>query len=705
MGIVLKWNFKSQFANIPRLVLTLLSIAGVFAILIAMGLSLESQIIALGSLHGDNSLSNFVISLLRPLTLIVFAVAVFVLFWVTLEERKKQYFLMCSSGATVRQLVWGLLTEAAALDVCGALPGIGFGFFMARISLRESDIALHPAVFFSRQMLLYSILPAALIPIVVILFCSIIFFNQKNLRQEKASRKKRKEVFANRGLSRRFGVGGTLENALCKQHYRSRLILIIAITANLTALFVLTAGSALLSDMHSIEECDMHLEVNSYAEDDAANGLNSEGLRTYLNNRMDQYKQNELIEDYAHISEYLTFCAVIEDSDLSREAKVAYAEDRKGNGFSTLYRLNDTTHIDSMSAIYVFDDAFFDRFVKDNEITYNGSGAILYNRGNINGRLIPVVDSLPKNGITLYRSDDVFLSGDDAEKLIESGTGIHFEIGGFFNAWAGDTSLMKYSALLIKGSVIVPQRQFADFAAEMESPDASCYDDYYIHTPDTTELYASLQNDLDGKYGFQIKKRTFGEGSAFQQQRTANILVFDFQTEQSAYLVFYSQIEQLYTLFVVIFFVLIALNIVNIVHMNSLSRRREYAVLISLGLNDKQKTGMLLYDSFRITCSVFLAGGVSLVGVSWLIYQLYLKVFVYDKMFPASLKFLTAGELSFADSLLKVVRVVFAYLQPYWFILVFTVMFLFCGFALTRCLALRRMEKDELVIIIKDDIL
>ncbi|MBQ6119052.1 MAG: hypothetical protein IJK98_07445 [Clostridia bacterium] len=65
MGIVLKWNFKNLFADIPRLVLTLLSVAGAFAMLTATGVTMESHMLALASIN--NGLSRFTVLFLQML--------------------------------------------------------------------------------------------------------------------------------------------------------------------------------------------------------------------------------------------------------------------------------------------------------------------------------------------------------------------------------------------------------------------------------------------------------------------------------------------------------------------------------------------------------------------------------------------------------------------------------------------------------------
>ena len=70
MNILLKWNFRTLRANLPRLCLTLLSIAGSFAVLTAMGLMIDSHMENTGAMNGG--LPQFVLRLLRPLTLAVF---------------------------------------------------------------------------------------------------------------------------------------------------------------------------------------------------------------------------------------------------------------------------------------------------------------------------------------------------------------------------------------------------------------------------------------------------------------------------------------------------------------------------------------------------------------------------------------------------------------------------------------------------------
>ena len=147
---------------------------------------------------------------------------------------------------------------------------------------------------------------------------------------------------------------------------------------------------------------------------------------------------------------------------------------------------------------------------------------------------------------------------------------------------------------------------------------------------------------------------------------------------------------------------MIGLNIVNVVHMNRLSRRREYAILTSVGLGTRQKTGMLLYESFRLTVRIVAVGMAAMVVIAKLVYPYYYSVGGYEKLLPAGIRTLS-GNYTLWDELLIVAKNLWQYISPHWSLIVFVLLFLFGGLVLTEWLALKRMEKDELVPILKDD--
>lgn len=161
MEIVLKWNFKNLFADIPRLVLTLVNNVGTVAVLIGTCLSLEAFTEGLGSLN--EGIPHYITEVLPPIIQIPFAVTTYVIFSAQLAERKSQYLLLRSSGCTTRQLLQGLIIEAFWLDAVGLPLGLGAGLTLAWLLGIRYEYALTAAAFFSDAVFLRSLLPSVFI--------------------------------------------------------------------------------------------------------------------------------------------------------------------------------------------------------------------------------------------------------------------------------------------------------------------------------------------------------------------------------------------------------------------------------------------------------------------------------------------------------------------------------------------------------------
>ena len=220
MNIVLKWIFKTLFSDLPRLVLTVCSIAAAFTMLTAMGLSLGSHMLDIGSLN--EGVPKIVVQVLQPTVLIAFALTLYVLFAVSLAERKSQFHIMRTAGTTTSQLLHGLFAEAMALDAAGAALGIGLGYLFAWLLLRSVGVPLHPEVFWGREVFLRGVLPAfALSPVMMLLNAPVLLREKAGERRKKLP-KKLHPPFRTRLLPRLFGAGGSLEYTLGKQQRRHR---------------------------------------------------------------------------------------------------------------------------------------------------------------------------------------------------------------------------------------------------------------------------------------------------------------------------------------------------------------------------------------------------------------------------------------------------------------------------------------------------
>ena len=722
MNIVLKWIFKTLLSDIPRLLLTVCSIAAAFTMLTAMGLSLESQMLAIGSLN--EGVSKMVVTVLQPTVLVAFALTLYVLFAVSLAERKSQFRIMRTAGTTTRQLLHGLFAEAMALDAAGAALGIGAGFLLAWLLLRGVDVPLHPEVFWSSAVFLRGVLPAfALAPVMMLLNAPVLLREKQNSRRKKPPKKPR-APFKTRLLPRLFGAGGSLEHALGRQQRRHRVLLVAAIVVNVVALFLVTAGFSILSNMDIISENDMSICFSDYPRIREDYHTDGDRLRDELKELLEDCRNEGLLEDFLHVQSYGTHLCVIDDTYLSDAALADYIPEK--NTYTYVYRLNDRQHC-GIGQLSFLDDETFDRYLEENGIAYSGSGGVFINNDLVNDKRVTLIGDLPETGgIVLYPySEELYnmrMEADAAktdslpesaeELLAETPESVFIRPGAFYNKRL-DTFWERYRHPFGGFDLICPASQKQAFDAFNKANGDYSFDYVYIRSTDTQALYRRLQSSLDGKYGYTFRLYHFSDGNGYwnpkvRTEETSRLLqtgveVRDYQTQTEDFQRFLTQTKQIYRFFIVMVFLMIALNIVNVVHMNRLSRRREYAILLSLGLGGRQRLGMTLYESFRLTAGAVLCGAVSMILAAKFIYPVLDVGLAYENLTVTNLDYIQDSNYTIFDELLMVAKDLWLTIRPCWPLIVFAVLFLFFGFVIAERLIDRQFEKDELVIVLKDD--
>ncbi len=725
MSIVLKWNFRTLLSDVPRFILTILSIAGAFAMLTAMGLALESHMLAIGSLN--EGIPKTVVALLQPTVLVAFALTLYVLFAVSLAERKSQFHLMRTAGTTTRQLLHGLFAEAMALDAAGAALGVGLGFLFAWLLLQSVDVPLHPEVFWNSAVFLRGVLPAfALVPVMMLANAPVLLWEKRSTRRKKPLKKLR-SPFRTRLLPRLFGAGGSLEYALGKQQRRHRVLLVAAIVINVVALFLVTAGYSILSHMEIDQPSDMEIRFSNSSNVNYGDAVDYDGLQAGMEQLLNDCRDEGLLTEAVHFQYCCYLLCVFDDEYLTEEALAEL--DPTKDFYVYLYRLNDRQHCSGfLTQILFLENDEFERYLLENNVSYSGSGGVFINNCLVNGERVSVLACLPDvGGITLYPYPERFyevtseadaaktnMLSDKAEQMLaEEKESMVVRPGGLFNKWR-DSFYLQYGRGGSSFELVLPFSEKEAFSALINACGGVLGDRYYVKAKDTTAFYSRLHTALDGKYGYTFRSNHFGDGEEFAipkkyteetwQQLVKSIDIYDYQSKRNDLGGFLSQMTQIYRFFTVMVFLMIALNVVNVVHMNRLSRRREYAILLSLGLNKRQRLGMTLFESFRLTAGAVLCSVAALILAARFLYPYFGRGFQYENMTASQMDYLyTDGYYNLFDELLLVAKDLWLTISLSWPLIVFAVLFLFFGFVLAEYIALKRMEKDELVLVLKDD--
>ena len=730
MNIVLKWNFKTLLADVPRLLLTLLNIAAAGAMFTGMGLMLDSFAAATGSIN--HGIMYYVVNVALPVVILLsYAVTTYVLFSVTLAERKSQYRLLRTAGCTTRQLLWSLTYEALALNVAGLLPGVGIGYLLARRQLRGLGIPMAPEALFGGTVW-RGLCAMFLLTVALMLLASLPLWLIRREQRRKKPPKKIREPFKTRPLPRIFGAGGRLEYALGKNERRHRAAVTMSVVVNLAVLFLMATGLSVLSQsavtlpQEDGEDAIVSLEFYLPSLSDERKSSTEALLR-----RLEQEGLCGSFSYHAFWDSYYLYVSVKEED----VCLTVPATDDPAISVPNpeLFRLRDGRYVMPL-VLEIIDDAAYGTLAEALGVPDTGTGGMLVNQSEdsyldeTSGERFSVdctlLKKLPELPFTLRHLPDewiplvaqtagkrVYTLPDGAEKLPEPEKAAAVRIDGLING----KDLLANGHGYAFPSLILPERFF------IASEEASSIDDgyFYLGYSILTEDPALLSETLTAAFredGLTVLTQRFNDGGeanteTLQQfyaesDRFDKILLTDDTSNQRQYETFLRLAERSFGYFAVMIFLSIGLNIVNIVHVNRLSRRREYAILTSIGLSGRQRLGMQLYESFRFTVRAVLSAIPTLVVIAVAIFPSALDAYEGEDL-RQQIQWAYDGGYMRDASLWKqwytVAVNLAAVLKPYWTLALFAVLFLFAGYVVTEYLVNRRMDRDELIPILKDE--
>ena len=720
MYIVLKWNFKTLLADVPRLLLTLLNIVAAGAMFTGMGLMLDSFVAATGS--PNKGLLNYVVNVaLPPAILLSYAVTAYVLFSVMLAERKRQFYLMRTAGCTTRQLLWSLTFEALAMDVAGLLPGVGAGYLLARRLLRELALPLADGALSGGTAARGLAVMFLLTPLLMLLASFPLWLTKRRQRRKKPPKKDR-EPFKVRLLPRLFGSGGRLEYALGKNERRHRAAVTLSVVVNLAVLFAMAAGLAVLDNSAAYTE-----------EEGKETGVSLRYTISSLSDERKTFTESVLrrLEQEGHCQPF-TYCA---DATQNRYWTVVNEEDVFLNGTKyddptvevpnrTLFRLRGDRYAFPVY-LSVYDDAAYAALAEGLKIPDTGNGGIFVNQCHgvpyrendetayYNATLLR---DLPEQPLALRTADEDFTElvneavendartlPDGAEALLSPEAAAEIPIDGL----ASGKDVIEITGRYGYPSLILPERTAARWQKQLPTQfEIACS----VYTAEPSVVREALTKELRAK-GWSVIVCQFSDGKGLIDQenemyQNGAILLFDVSYIQQQYEAVQRLADRFFRYFAVAVFLSIALNIVNIVHMNRLSRRREYAILTSIGLSGRQRLGMQLYESFTFTLRAVLTAFPVLVAFAAAFLPSANDAYNWESLHLQTPFTYDGGDLTKAPlwkQLWYTGLNIVERLKPYRTLALFAVLFLFAGYVVTEYLVNRRMEKEELIPILKDE--
>lgn len=721
MHILTRWGFRMDRANMPRTVRTILSAAAFFALLTG------SWFISDGLARVENASGRGLYWILEHIVfytaIAITVVMLFSVFSVVADECRQDERSLSSTGATRRQVFRSLVYRVLALDLIGVVGGTAVGLLLSRVVLDGETFRKELDCFFSLQTTYTILIGGLLVAPCTMLLAALFAFLPLPRRRHRAHSSKRWLLRST--LERRvFGVGGAI-GRMSSHNNRYRVIFTLSFAAALTVTAILADTMQLMSQTHLVDaNADLTLEYMNYADDAP--------VQRKVDSLLETCSANGWIADSTTMrSSFLNAgynCYCVLDSDwLTEDALRLQNKKRIFDVYRTILPFESDGKSMQYCPLYnvVFlDDAAFDRFAKENRIDAGTDGTILYTPGWVDRTTTPFLRlDAPKDVRLRFLPETFEYTASDAQA---GESGDSFELADYVRA-ADSVSLHK--VVRLAGSVrvdpypdgslshsflpewIVPERLEALFAYMPQQSDPSAPTSkttVFLHTQAHREVCDLFEQAFDEDPDCELVNLHFGIGGKHADTEKAgketapNVLyAADLQAQQAELDAFHKRVPLLRALLLLFSTGMLFIGIFNTSHMNRLTRRREKAILESIGLGQRQKTGMLLFESVQYAIRSTLY---SLVGFA--VYFVILYRLIPINMFTEHID-MHPDDLNHALSVyVSPGMVTQSFLQTcgrVWWAFAGGAVLLFLALVVTDMLVDRHYNREELIQILTDD--
>ena len=690
MGIVLKWNFKTLLADQVRVAMAILCVIFGNATTIGLCALLDGFASGIGSLNTDDSLFRFLSVVFPPMSQALMGLSMFAMFSVYLAESRQQRTLMYNVGATKKMLVRALLTEAFLLSLIGISAGSAVGLLAVWLQLRQLGISADLRQFLFSADAARCILPSLLIvPAAMLAACARTAFI--GTVKKKLPGKKRKAAFGGGLLNKLLGAGGRLGHARSAGGNPGGRPVVASVVAAFTLLFLMTTGLSIVgSTQSSFSEQDF-INVYFWVSEDSLSDLPE------ILNGLDQVAaeglQGEAWCSYEIRCEFLG--CVVSDGDIG-----SYLDDE------------------------IFNDVPVDI----------GQGQFLI-RCNVSfiahEDFIELCDecgvSPQKNGAILKEDSRYPLAGKSEFIILPE------EVYSDYYGWAeNESDIQNRGRLVNEAPEYAPDiigQAFYDARTE-DSPGYLCptlyYDIGYWNefcasvpadgkpgiTPawylnsenfdkEHPEFSSVIQSYLSG-LGFSAHIATLGDGYVYHPEPGRAVITSSgYQTK--SFESFKEQLKQFYVrYFTVMIFITVLLDVICIVHMDRFAQRKEYAILTSIGLSPSQRIAMQVYYAIVFTVKVVFFGIIAMLLLSTVIAE-HASDAISNEQLEFSSVVISEWSDNFFGKMWYTAIIISRALSGYVPFVIAAVVLLFVSYLVTDILTTRRLDRKELITIIKDD--
>ena len=641
MNILTRWGFRTARANRVRTITVILAVVGFFALTTSASFVMN---ITTHSFH--RTLAIFLSSLYaaRPelhlflflylCMLIVTAAVLFIAFSVTADECARNFHILTSVGATVRQIRRSLLQRALALSVGGAAGGVPLGLLLARLLLDADAFSTELSRYYFRDFSTILMLSAGiLLPPCLMALASAIALRRK--ASNRRTRTPKHRLFRRSVTRRVFGAGGVLGCMSSNANRRYRAIFTASFAACLAVLALLNNSLMFFSGLRTLQE-DYDLQVSCFdLEQDTASVETV--LDELLRENADRFgvkKAVSYIEAPVHLSGYY----YLDDELLSDAYRTGTGAYKSETGRSALRFFGD----------YLFlDDASFALLARENGIDPDEDGALFFGMVRSGDRLVPMLqprESYPDVTLHFLPDDFVFaLEGEDLPEITLQNILQYQQLlyrpimltddAAAFQREADPVSVTKSFRILgcvqslpfeyNSRALIFPERMYPAFAKILSDlpirkfSQLQGYDSlklFYLKLSDPAAGIEAFKQSVASCPHLIASVREGLSEQNFQyitdvpyEDALASLQIYNLYARRQQLQQIQTLVPQLQILLFLTAAWILFVGILNTAHMNRSTRRHENAVLESIGMGGRQKAGMLLYESARYAlCSALL---------------------------------------------------------------------------------------------------
>jgi len=548
-------------------------------------------------------------------------------FSISVSERTKQFGLLSSVGATKKQMKKGVLFEAFALSIIGIPLGIlagilGMGITFKCIGNLFTTYFMNGIeAVFRLSVSWQAVVIAVIIGLITVLISAYIPAKRaakvsaiEAIRMSQDVRIKAKKVRTSKFIYRLFGLEGMLANKNFKRNKRKYRATVISLFLSIVLFISASSFSAYLKEsagkvMDPAEYDIVYTftpdSTNKYSVDEVFNSLKSISDVTESGYTIINYTSDYIeiaVEDLSQ--EYIEYAEKIYNNEL-KEGQYTYfnvmeyfIDDATYEKFLKDNSINVDIHMDPDKPLPVING--YSRIFDFNEVRYYTINLIKNDLKKINMRKLAKKENLHYTGETQYINGQTYF--------------IYMDDDGNKKQFAAEEVVIDYS---VEGT-LTDKKPFMvstnpGVSISLLYPYSAAYkvmgEDFdsaqtamYFATNDHKTVYDEMVKVLSG---MGLNYSRIIDYAEMEESNRAIITVLDVFSYG----------------FIVLISLIAAANVFNTISTNIGLRRREFAMLKSIGMTQKMFNRMMNYECLLYGIKGLVYGIPVSIGVTWLIYR------------------------------------------------------------------------------------